>query len=520
MGFTRVAPGDTMIVLMFPHYMSIRRLILATPVILILRSGPHLVPQSGRVHWITTAMQTPLLYLMVLCLKTRSHNLKISSYHHLDLITLEKQLRDHTPKLDDNNITLKDVEQSLDGTISAISSSWKEEAFRLLSNSSQDVDMLQKKFDLFGSESTTTGMGQHWSQDLKSNPKGVKLVRTPTGLPGRRSLVGSFEESLLSGRLVSAKVNQRIDGFLAVLNVTGGNFSPKSQKLPFAVTSVDGDNYLLYYSSIDLARNMTPSNYGSLRMKRSFSMDDSRADKSRLRIPMKGRIQLTFLRQKITLASSEPTFKAGNGKHTDPGKENDAKPSSILDAANSLQLNANDADSSGLNNAHTIRSSNQCITVLGTGGSAYTNNVLNQYHREGECMTACYPGESNGCVCEKISEKDSITLNRCHISESKSVYTPSKVSKNTTGAGVLRYALHLRFLCHFPKKRSRSVQRCKLDSLSGQATNSFDIEGERRFYLYNDLRVVFPQRQTDSDEGKLHVEYHFPSDPKYFDISN
>lgn len=235
--------------------------------------------------------------------------------------------RDHTPKLDDNNITLKDIEQSLDGTISAISSSWKEEAFRLLSNSSQDVDMLQKKFDRFGSESTTTGMGQHWSQDLKSKPKGVKLVRTPTGLPVRRSLVGSFEESLLSGRLVSAKVNQvwihffnnviyielhvvtisvvdlssylklglqRIDGFLAVLNVTGGNFSPKSQKLPFAVTSVDGDNYLLYYSSIDLARNMTPSDYGSLRMKRSFSMDDSRADNSRLRIPMKGRIQLVI----------------------------------------------------------------------------------------------------------------------------------------------------------------------------------------------------------------------------------
>lgn len=87
---------------------------------------------------------------------------------------------------------------------------------------------------------------------------------------------------------------QRIDGFLAVLNITGGSFSPKSKKLPFAVTSVDGDNYLLYYSSIDLAGSMTPNNYGSPRMKRSLSMDDSRADQNRLRIPVKGRIQLVI----------------------------------------------------------------------------------------------------------------------------------------------------------------------------------------------------------------------------------
>ena len=72
-----------------------------------------------------------------------------------------------------------------------------------------------------------------------------------------------------------------------------------------------------------------------------------------------------------------------------------------------------------------------------------------------------------------------------------------------------------------------------------------DLNGERRFYLYNDLRVVFPQRHSDADEGtvrtffgfysvfglylnevlvlalwQLRVEHDFPDDPKYFDISN
>jgi len=84
---------------------------------------------------------------------------------------------------------------------------------------------------------------------------------------------------------------QKIDGFLAVLSVTGGSFSPKSQKLPFSVTSVNGDSYLLYYASIDLTGKYIGGSDGP-KFQRSLSSEDQQSVKSRLRIPMKGRIQL------------------------------------------------------------------------------------------------------------------------------------------------------------------------------------------------------------------------------------
>lgn len=78
-----------------------------------------------------------------------------------------------------------------------------------------------------------------------------------------------------------------------------------------------------------------------------------------------------------------------------------------------------------------------------------------------------------------------------------------KANDNSNTSGVLRYALHLRFLCPLSKKNSKMIQRCKSDPFAVSEKDNKPIGGDRRFYLYNDMRVVFPQRHSDSDEGKV-----------------
>jgi hypothetical protein len=67
--------------------------------------------------------------------------------------------------------------------------------------------------------------------------------------------------------------------------------------------------------------------------------------------------------------------------------------------------------------------------------------------------------------------------------------------------------LHLRFLCP-SKKSSKSMLRCKSDPSSAPYSSNTVPEEERRFYLYNDLRVVFPQRHSDADEGEVHKTFN------------
>lgn len=102
-----------------------------------------------------------------------------------------------------------------------------------------------------------------------------------------------YKQLYLTCLVLASNCLQSFNGFLAVLNITGGNFSPPSQKLPFSVMSVDNDSSLLYYASIDLAGALPSSKCRGPKLTRSLS-NDSGVAKSRLRIPMKGRIQLVF----------------------------------------------------------------------------------------------------------------------------------------------------------------------------------------------------------------------------------
>ncbi|KAK9090040.1 hypothetical protein Sjap_023217 [Stephania japonica] len=341
-----------------------------------------------------------------------------------------------------------------------------------------DIDMMSTNFDSCTPECSDS-LCQHWFLDSAPKPR-LSKSRTLSGSPVRRSLVGSFEESLLSGHLSSGIIYKKIEGFQAVLNVTGGSFSPLSRKLPFSVSSVDGNACLLYYASVDLAGNSPSKQSKDIKVKRNRRDDESREAQSRLRIPVKGCIQLTFLRQKITINSSGSVSKITQANLVD----------------------GNSVSSGGIDIPHSKKPRNQSSEESSQAPQCPFDMIENSKQQQKNDWKELHS-----------------SFDRCHEFEGRSVHS-SNLNGHCTVAGVLRYAIHLRFRCPSKRKNLRSKKKLKCHPLTACETNILDVDGERRFYLYNDLRIVFPQRHSDADEGKFNVEYHFPDNPKYFYISN
>lgn len=147
------------------------------------------------------------------------------------------------------------------------------------------------------------------------------------------------------------------------------------------------------------------------------------------------------------------------------------------------------------------------------------NMQVSDRHRSDEAVKVSegFGTSSDTDIYQRTAGKGFHWLDQCNVLDQKSAHVCSKVNGNPSSVGALRYALHLRFLCPSPKKCSRSVEKNKSNFLS-QLRSNIDSE-ERKIYLYNDLRVVFPQRHSDADEGKVrylgfivsHALNHFSS---------
>lgn len=207
----------------------------------------------------------------------------------------------------------------------------------------------------------------------------------------------------------------------------------------------------------------------------------------------------TFLRQRTTLASTKTTSAPEQHKSCEMTVKEKILPtisSAELEMPSKTACEENQRYTSSSTRSTSPITGHECFPLAGSMKKEQYNVRRTPSGQMGT-ISSCYRndchGNYNGNICQDA----------CSVSERKALLGSIKSKDNLSGSGVLRYALHLRFLCPPVKKYSDSVQGCRSDPLNSPRDNIQVNEQERRFYLYNDMRVVFPQRHTDSDEGKV-----------------
>lgn len=130
-------------------------------------------------------------------------------------------------ELEDHRLTFKNIEGSLERSDRGIILAPEEEDCRTASRSFEDIYLLRKEFHPSSFE-CNTNTSWPFSQESAPTTQCARFIRSLSGLPVRRSLVGSFEESLLSGRFLSGKLSQVSDDIVYVLDSVFGDYSSKT----------------------------------------------------------------------------------------------------------------------------------------------------------------------------------------------------------------------------------------------------------------------------------------------------